>query len=83
MLNDASEMMAQDTIKETIMAKPYWQMTTEIPPGARNMELIGTRDLALAKLSEAMKTLDENQTLTLYSVDADGFVRLEYKVTRK
>lgn len=65
------------------MAKPYWQMTTEIPPGARNMELIGTRDLALAKLSEAMKTLEEDQTLTLYHVDADGFVHLEYKITRR
>lgn len=65
------------------MAKPYWQMTTEIPPGARNMELIGTRDLALAKLSEAMKTLEEDQTLTLYNVDENGFVHLEYKITRR
>lgn len=76
-------MMTQDTIKETIMAKPYWQMTTEIPPGTKNLELIDTRDLALAKLSEAMKTLEEDQTLTLYNVDADGFVHLEYKITRR
>lgn len=83
MLNDASKMMTQDTIKETIMAQPYWQLTTDLPPGAKNLELIDTREQAMAKLFEAMKTLEENQTLTLYSVDADGFVRLEYKVTRK
>ena len=65
------------------MAKPYWQMTTEIPPGTKKSELIDTRDLALAKLYEAMKTLEEDQTLTLYNVDADGFVRLEYKITRR
>ncbi len=83
MLNDASEMMAQDTIKEIIMAKPYWQLTTDLPPGAKNLELIDTRDQAMDKLFGAMKTLEENQTLTLYNVDEYGFVHLEYKITRR
>lgn len=65
------------------MAQPYWQLTTDLPPGAKNLELIDTRDQAMGKLFEAMKTLEENQTLTLYNVDEYGFVHLEYKITRR
>ena len=65
------------------MAEPYWQITADIPPASKNMERIYNRDEAMAKLFAAMKNLEDDQTLTLYHVDADGFVHLEYKVTRK
>lgn len=75
--------MAQDTKKKTVMPEPYWQLTTDLPPSAINMERIDTREEAMAKLFAAMEKLEDDQTLTLYRVDEHGFVRLEYKVTRK
>lgn len=75
--------MAQDTIKEIIMAKPYWQITADLPPSTINMERIDTREEAMAKLHGAMENLEDDQTLTLYRVDANGFVHIEYKITRR
>ena len=65
------------------MAEPYWQITTDLPPGAKNMERIDTREEAMTKLFGAMENLEDDQTLTLYRVDEHGFVHLEYKITRR
>lgn len=65
------------------MAKPYWQLTADLPPSAKNMERIDTREEAMTNLFGAMENLEDDQTLTLYRVDEYGFVHLEYKITRR
>ena len=65
------------------MAEPYRQITTNTPPYFTSRERADSRERAMAKLYEAMKTLEDGQTLTLYYVDADGFVHPEYKITRQ
>lgn len=64
------------------MAEPYWQITSNTPDFT-SREREDSRERAMVKLYEAMKTLEDGQTLTLYYVDADGFVYPEYKITRQ
>lgn len=65
------------------MAEPYWQITTNTPPYFTSREREYSRERAMAKLYEAMKTLEDGQTLTFNCVVADGFVYPEYKITRQ
>lgn len=65
------------------MAEPYWQITTDTHPLCHSRVRVNSHERAMAKLYEAMKTLKDEQTLTLYYVDADGYVFPEYKITRQ
>jgi hypothetical protein len=65
------------------MAEPYWQITINASPYVTSRERVNSHERAMAKLYEAMKTLEYGQTLTLYHVDADGLVHPEYKITRQ
>ena len=66
------------------MKTPYWQITVETPRYGRGESILEQdEDKAKDILFEKAKSLEPGQTVYLYQVDDNGFIRPEYTITRK